>query len=187
MDNKSKFLIIGIVLILIVTLLSTSFGLLRVSDEIGTQKVIAGTFNINFEDGDTVKLENTAPMSDEEGMKTKSYDMKITNIGDVDALYTLKLEEDDDVLEKDKLKPNQIKYSIKVGDEEWSEPRLLSTIQEQVLVKEQELNAKSNNKTNCNIRLWVDENVGNEGQNKIYKAKIVLEAVQKEIDIEENN
>ncbi len=182
MDKKSKILIIGIVLVLVITLLSASYGLLKVSDEIGVQKVVAGTFNINFKDGETIKLENTAPMSDTEGMKTKPYDMEITNIGDVDAIYTLKLEPDITIPTEDALKESQIKYSIKVGDEAWTTPQLLSTTKEQVLINERELTAKDNNKINCSIRLWIDENVGNEGQNKIYKAKVVLEATQNEIE-----
>ena len=176
MDNKSKFLIIGIIIVLVVTLLSTSYGLLKINDEIGMQQVIAGTFNVNFKDGDTITMENTAPMSDIEGLKTKPYDIEIKNIGDVDSLYTLKLEEDITIPEKERLNTSWIKYSIKVGEEEWTTPQLLSTLSNQVLIKEQEL--KANNKINCSIRLWIDENVGNEGQNKIYKAKLVLEAVQ---------
>ncbi len=181
--NKEKYFIIGIGILLVVTIIVSSYGFLHVTEEGKKHKVVAGTFNVDLEDGETIELNNAEPKTDAEGMKTKEYDFSISNLGTTEASYNIKLETDESVEVKERLNPNQIKYSIKKEtEEEWSEPKLLSTLKAgQILLEEETLAASNlidNPKKSYSIKLWVDENVGNEGQGKTYSGRIVIEAVQ---------
>ena len=182
--NKDKYIILGIVLVAIVTFIAISYGFLSVTKEGNARhKVVAGTFNVDLEDGETIDLKKAEPMTDEDGMKTSSYDFSVSNLGTTEASYNIKLETDESVAVKDRLNPNQIKYSIKKESEDkWSDPKLLSTLKAgQILLEEEKLVASNlidNPKKSYSIKLWVDEKVGNEGQGKTYSGKIVIEAVQ---------
>ncbi len=174
---KNTFLLLGLISIVTITFLATSYGLLAVSEEANDiQTVRVGEFNIDYSDGSAISLDNAKPVLDEEGMKSKSYDFTISNTGDVSANYLIRLEEDQTIDTNKRLTASQIKYSLKEEDGNWSKPALLSTLPNFILIQNKTL--KNGNKINYNIKLWIDENVGNEGKNKEYKSRIVVEAVQ---------
>ena len=165
---KNTFLLLGIITIVTITLLAGSYGMLVVT-EYGKdrQSVVAGTFNIDFKSGESISLDNAIPMTDEDGMQSKSYDFTISNTGDISANYLIRLEEDPSVEVNKKLNATELKYSIKEEDGEWSKPRLLSTSPNYILVTDK--NLKAGNTVNYSLKIRIDENVGNEGKNKIFK------------------
>ncbi len=176
-NKNDKLFIIGIITIVVITLVAGSYGFIKIT-QMGssTQTSMAGTFNIEYSDGDTINLENIKPISDEEGMKNSAYNFKITNTGNIDASYILKLEDDNQTDFKDQLIPSQIKYSLKENDDTWTAPALLSSLPNLILKENSKL--KAGESISYSIKLWVDENVGNEGQNKTFAAKIAIEAIQ---------
>ena len=182
-ERKNRIITMGVMTLLITTVLSVSYGFLRVEKEGKKHKVVAGVFNVEFKDGETIELNNTYPMTKEEGMNTKAYTFTIENKGNVDAKYTVKLEDDKTIDYKKRLNEDQIKYSIKVGEEGWSDAKLLSDTNS-ILVDNKELK-ESSPKVECSLKIWIDEKVGNEGQDKSYSGKIVVEAIQGNIKTDE--
>ena len=182
---KNTFLLLGLISIITITFLATSYGLLAVSEETNdVQTVVVGNFNIDFSEGSAISLDNAKPVIDEEGMNSKSYDFTISNTGDVSANYLIRLEEDQTIDTNKRLTASQIKYSIKEEDGTWSKPALLSSVPNFILV--QDKNLRDGKKINYSIKLWIDENVGNEGKNKEYRSKIVVEAIQDNLNFEKH-
>lgn len=196
MANKRKInlkLVLGFYAIILIILVSTvSYGFLSTT-VISEKKsnVVAGVFNVDYQDEEYIQLLETYPISDEAASKLPAYNFTITNTGNVDAKYSIRLEEDESIDSKSLLTYNQIKYSIKEGEGTWSQPALLSTLGNGLyLVKNRTLDAqKVNSSINYSLKIWVDYNVGNEGQNKIFKGKVVVESVQntENVEIENNN
>ena len=149
----------------------TSYAFLsQVINSKKTVEVTAGTFVINFKEKDTIDLKNAVAMTDQEGMNAASYIFSINNTGSLDAKYDVSLEENSN----NTLDRKYVKYSIKEGDGEWSDPALLST----------GLNLKSNRSLGSEatdsyeLKIWLDENASNDAQGKSYGAKVVVSAVQ---------
>ena len=115
--NKKKNLYIKISLLIvflisIVSGVSYAFYTLIVSSDKNIE-VVAGTFNVKFNEGNSINLTNAIPMSDNEGIASNDnvYSFSITNTGTVDAKYNLSLEETD--VNSNTIDKKYIKYSIK--------------------------------------------------------------------------
>jgi len=131
-------------------------------------ETIVGTLAIEYKDKKGLHLDGIYPMSDEKGMMTSSYEFSVENTGDVKALYDISLEEDQSTMNH-----SFLKYSLKRNNEEWSEPKVLDSLK----LKEQiELDVGA--KDNYELKMWMDEKVGNEGKNKVFKARVVISSVQ---------
>lgn len=163
--------IVFLAIIFIITIVGGSYALF--SNVLTSKKEVeveAGTFVVSFKEGNYINLENTYPMTDEEGLNTKGYKFSIENTGTLDGVYDIYLEEDSaNTLEK-----GFIKYSIKEYDGSWSTPQLLSTTDK--LLVGQKLDSKQ--KKEYVIKIWLDENASNDAQGKTYKTKIVVDAIQ---------
>ena len=133
-------------------------------------EVVAGTLKIEYKDGKEIELTNMEPTSDSKGMMLDSYDFSVENTGSLNGIYKIKLEED----QENTLDRKNIRYVIKEGTNEWSEVKTLEN--GLVLVNEEKL--ASGEKHEYKVKMWLDENVGNEVQGKTYKAKVVVEINQ---------
>ena len=94
--NKKSLLIILIILSIIV-LIGTSYGLLR-SSQIGENSYVmnVGLLEVSFLDSETnaLTIENMVPSTDEEGMNTdKELSFTVKNTGTIDAKYNVYIEE----------------------------------------------------------------------------------------------
>jgi len=135
-------------------------------------EVTAGTFKIDFKDGNIINLNNASPISDVAGLQTTPYTFVVNNTGSLDAKYNISLEEKDNGV--DALDRKYVKYSLKEGDGEWSHPALLSnglTLTANKLLS-------SGKEETFQLKIWLDESAPNEVQGKKYDAKIVVNAVQ---------
>jgi hypothetical protein len=134
-----------------------------------TNSIVAGTFKIDFTDGNTINLTNSEPLSNTAGMATTSYDFSVTNSGNVKAKYQISLEENSSTIDK-----KYIMYSIKEGSGSWSSPASL----------ENGLNLLNNiaidmGVTNTySLKMWLSEDAPNSEQNKSFEARIVVSAIQ---------
>ncbi len=138
-----------------------------------TVEVTTGVLATSFKDGNAVTLENAYPMTDSRGMMTSPYEFEVENTGDIKAKYDIILEENRGRTQLDK---KYIKYSIKSSEGGWSEPVLLSTLNNLVLEKGIEI--EPGEKKAYALRLWLDEKADNETQGKEYQARIVINIVQ---------
>ena len=60
---KRTFLLLGLISIITITFLATSYGLLAVSEETNdVQTVVVGNFNIDFLEGKSISLDNAKPV-----------------------------------------------------------------------------------------------------------------------------
>ena len=144
---KSKLFLVAIIGLLAVTIIGVSYGFYLVSYKSPTvHSVVAGTFNIDYEDGEYINLSETVPMSDIKGMQTEEYTFTISNTGNVDAKYRVLFEQDESINKNLRLSPTQIKYSLKDESGIWSPPELLSD-NNLILVDTKELDAEGSNTT----------------------------------------
>ena len=171
-QNKKQYAKIGfLALFLFVVTLGGSYALFTTTKE-GTKQteVVSGTLTIEYEDKNEISLNNTSPLSNEEGLNTEGYVFTIKNTGTLNGKYTISLEEK----ENNTLDKNYIKYSIREEGKEWSTPTLLSSgliIKENVLIE-------SKKDVTYELKIWLDENAPNEVQGKTYSAKVVVSTVQ---------
>ena len=140
-------------------------------------EVNSGTFEIEFTEGNVINLSNATPMTDLEGLSTDAYTFSITNTGTLNAKYDISLEEDT----TNTLSNTFVKYSLKIGDEAWSTPISLSN--GLVLATNKTLN--SGDDVDCQLKIWLDQSVGNTEQGLTYGAKIVVTSVQENAETNE--
>ena len=85
--TRKKYIIISVVIILIsiIALIGASYALLTLTVE-GDKKITltAGILKVDFSEGDTINLDNTAPISDTQGSKTTPYTFTITNTHEIE-------------------------------------------------------------------------------------------------------
>jgi len=131
--------------------------------------VTTGTLSLQYKDQNAIQLEKTYPLSDQEGMELIPYEFSVENTGDIKALYDIILEEN----EENTLNAIWLKYSLKRNEEEWSSPKKISSLK-----LEEGLEVEPGKTDVYQLRLWIDEEVGNEAQNKSFKARVVINSTQ---------
>lgn len=88
--TRKKYIVLVIVTIVIsiVALIGASYALLTMTIEGDkTITLTAGILKVDFTDGNYINLENAAPMTDSQGLKTTPYTFTITNTGNINAYY----------------------------------------------------------------------------------------------------
>ena len=171
--TRKKYIIISVVIILIsiIALIGSSYAILTMTIE-GDKKisVTAGILKVDFTDGNYINLDNAAPVTDKQGLKTSPYTFTITNTGNINAYYHVSLEEEaTNTLTHNYLKmrlTNDKGYDsgvVYVSDYEASEMEIMS---EQTLEPE--------DKVTYTLWMWLDYNADNSAQGKEYKSKIVV-------------
>lgn len=138
--------------------------------------IYTGNLSVNYEKNtDVINLENAYPMTNEEGLLLTPHEFLVRNIGNITARYQVRLELDNTI--NDLISPEYIKLSYKIDDNDYSTPVLLSDLGSSlVFVSDIILSPTASN--NFGIKLWVDINVSNNIQGKIFKAKVVVDSIQ---------
>lgn len=173
-NNKEIIITVMALLITVFAIIGTSYAFFsNTLTSKNKQDITVGTFQITYQEGNTIKLTNASPISDNEGLQINPYTFSITNTGSLNANYKIKLFEDNTnpltKLDRTKIKLAYTKENINIP------PRLLSEgqgllIDEGIITSNQVINYK--------LRIWLDEKTGNEDQGKQYSAKIIVENVQ---------
>ena len=177
--NKKEITKIAFLAVILLTIvLGTSYAFFTIFIDEGTEsEIVAGTFNVKFYEGRNINLANASPMSDEEGLATDGYTFTIENTGTINANYNVSLEEK--TATGNTLDKKYIKYSVKVGDGDWSTPRILGDNQNGMLINNGELSATSGeNQVKYEIKLWLREDADNSAQGKRFSARLVVSGVQ---------
>ena len=177
--KKKKIIILSIVIIgllLIVTGVTYSILSFRVE---GTEVNIvkAGILKIDIDENEPITLLEAYPISTDKGMEGEPYTFTVSNTGDIDVIYRIYL--DDVQLDAgiERLSDSSIRYSLtKDGN------YLTDTVAD--LLSDREDRIIDNGATypgetfNYELRMWIDEDVGNEEQGKAFKGKIRIEGEQ---------
>ena len=179
LDTKKKYIIISVVIILIsvLALVGASYALLTMTIE-GDKEITltAGILKVDFSEGDNISIENSAPMSDKEGLKTIPYTFTVTNTGNINAYYHVSLEEDSN----NTLSNSNLKMKI-TGNNGYDSGVIrvsdygigsFEIIGEDVL--------EPSDTVTYTLYMWLDEDAGNEAQGTIYQSKIVVTSYDRE-------
>ena len=177
--TKRKYIIISIIVISIslIALIGTSYALLTMTIE-GDKKIslTAGILKVDFTEGDNINLDNTAPLTDKQGLKTTPYTFTITNTGNINAYYHVSLEEDSN----NTLSNSYLKMQI-TGDNGYDSGIIkvnnygegsFEIIGEDIL--------SPSDKVTYRLWMWLDEDADNSAQGKIYQSQIVVESFDRE-------
>ena len=178
--REAKFTILSIFVVTIVMISSAYAIFSTVQKQESYNTLTVGTLKIDFDAtstdmGNIINLNGAYPTSDTEGQKTNPYSFRITNSGTLAAAYKVKIIDDQDMINEDKCQDNllskaNIKVSINGGT-----PFLLNSVESNEYVINSDTLNPSGNK-NFAIRIWIDENSGNEVLGKHYHGKIVVES-----------
>ena len=173
-ENKKKRyhkkLIIGVIITTLILVIGTSYAFFTLT--LKSEKdltVTSGTLSLQYQDENAITLEKAYPISDVEAEDLVPYEFRIENTGDIKARYDIILEENSE----NTLNYAWLKYSLKRNEEGWSIPQKISSLK-----LEEGLEIDPENIDSYQLRLWIDEEVGNEAQNKTFKAKVVINSVQ---------
>lgn len=167
--KKGTKQILGIVIVLIFVLgISYAFLTLTLKGD-KELTMTSGSLSLQYEDENAITLEKTYPIRDDVGMELIPYEFRIENTGNVKALYDIILEEN----EENTLNHVWLKYSLKRNEEEWSIPEKITSLK----LKEG-LEIDPGKRDSYQLRLWIDEGVGREVENKVFKARVIINSVQ---------
>lgn len=111
-EKRSKQLVVIAIALIAVVGISYAWLTLVLS---GTKsnKITAGNLVLNLDDeGDGVNLEGAAPVSDEVGKEYDTYDFTLTNTGNIDAAYTIYLDNAAITEGAEFMLNNAIRYSL---------------------------------------------------------------------------
>ena len=181
-NNKKKEYIITIIALVLVLAIGLTYAWFKYSDKSkNTNSISTGKLELRLDeyDGKTIELNDTFPMTDNTGSKTKAYEFDIVNRSDTKYQYQVKLVLDDEEIEKDGC-------SNKILDDSVIRYQL---IRNSSLITIDTLGNQNNwvidttsiavNKTNkYSLRLWLAEDAGNEYMNKHFHAKIEVHLVE---------
>ena len=176
-SSKLMILFLSVGFVFIFLIIAGSSYAYFVTTVKGKEMVIyTGTLAVNYaKKTDVINNLTAYPMSDTEGLATTAHEFTVTNNGNIDARYRVRLETDSTVTNMIDLR--YVKISYQVDGNEYSTPMLLSDLGSSlVFIKNNVLTPSSSN--TIGIKLWIDLNAGNDIQNKEFKARIVVDSIQ---------
>ena len=175
--KEKKLIIIIVVSIIVSILVITGVSYALFSKTLKGDKTLSiesGTLKIDFEEGDTINLENTGTLSDEEGLESKPYTFTITNSGDIKAYYTISFQEDTD---NNTLDTNFVKYKLTSDKGYDSGIKVMKEVGNGTfIVKDEDAlgTSEDDKKIVYTLRLWLSDTADNSAQGKIYKMKVLV-------------
>ncbi len=177
--KKKKIIILSIVIIgllLIVTGVTYSILSFRVEgNEVNIVK--AGILKVDINENEPITLLEAYPISTEHGLEGDAYTFTVSNTGDIDALYRIYLDDVELDAGIERLSDSSIRYSL-TKDGKY----LTDTVADLLSQRENRIidnGAIYPGETfNYELKMWIDENVGNEEQGKAFKGKIRIEGEQ---------
>ena len=181
--EKNKKLLLGVFLGVLV-IIGASYAWLQVTLT-GTKTVVirSGNLSLNLDEdaSEVISLTNAYPMTDQEGLKTTSYDFTLKNDGTIPNSYTIYLE--DTTGETDIKAFPVLKYDIKkteyndddsVKTAEVDTMQLLSAIKttDGIVLDSGTLEVGEYNK--YSFKLWMDYDANDDYQNSHFKGNLKI-------------
>lgn len=91
-DRRSKIMLIIILVALIIIIIALSYAAFSFS-KTGSENVITlGTLELTLNEGNTINLEDTYPLTDSEGLALSGYDFTLENTGTTAVDYVIYLD-----------------------------------------------------------------------------------------------
>ena len=177
--TKKKYVILVVVTIVIsiIALIGATYALLTMTIEGDkTVSLTAGILKVDFDEGDNINLENTAPMTDSQGQRITPYTFTITNTGNINAYYHVSLEEDN----ANTLQNSYLKMRLTSTDGYDSGVVKVSSYGTGTFEITNESTLEPEDEVTYTLWMWLDESAGNEVQGTLYQSKIVVESFDRE-------
>ena len=170
-NKKSKIMLIIILVALIIIIIALSYAAFSFS-KTGSENVITlGTLELTLNEGNTINLEDTYPLTDGEGLALSGYDFTLENTGTADVDYVIYLDnvaiESPDV----KLDDMYLKYSFDknktIGTAEY-----LETLGEDGSRVLDQGTLKSGEENSYVLRVWPTIEVDGDFGGQVWKGKL---------------
>lgn len=169
-----KYLPIYMIMLSIILLMGTSYALLRSSHQgENTYTMNVGTLQVTFVDSKTsaLTLENTYPMTDDEGMKNSAeLVFTVKNTGTVTAKYSVYIEETSTNPEFKSV----IRFISNKNDTGYTEPKTLAS--DKYIDDNGTLSVGA--EATYKVKAWISSDADSTYMNKTFTARIVVESVQ---------
>ncbi len=112
-EKQNKTMLIIILIVLIIVIIALSYAAFRFIGPGNKDNIITlGTLELTLNEGNTINLEDTYPLTDSEGLALSGYDFTLENTGTADVNYVIYLDnvtiESPDI----KLDDKYLKYSL---------------------------------------------------------------------------
>ena len=177
--KKKKIIILSIAIIgLLLIVTGVTYSILSFKVEGNEVNIVkAGILKIDINENEPITLLEAYPISTEHGLEGKAYTFTVSNTGDIDAIYRIYLDDVELDAGIERLSDSSIRYSL-TKDGKY----LTDTVAD--LLSDRENRIIDNGAIypgetfNYELKMWIDENVGNEEQGKAFKGKIRIEGEQ---------
>ncbi len=182
-DKKTILSYFVILSFLVCALIGTSYGFILQNTNDKPNVFMTGILDISFKDNtESIDLDNSYPMKDEEGMNTDGYTFTITNTGNIPAYFLIYL--DDQSSSNNSILRNQLKYSLNN-----SSPNILPYFDLTKYENETDVDyslyfglLNVNESKTFNLKLWINESeTVFSVANKEYIGKVVVKTVNRAI------
>lgn len=170
-NKKSKMMLIILLVALIIIIIALSYAAFRFS-KTGSENVITlGTLELTLNEGNTISLEDTYPLTDSEGLALSGYDFTLENTGTADVDYVIYLDnvaiESPDV----KLDDKYLKYSFDKNDTVGTAEFLESLGEDGSRILDQGT-LDSNEENSYVLRVWPTTEIDGDFGGQVWKGKL---------------
>src|SRR5699024_8342852 len=88
-EKRNKIFLIILLIVLTIVIIALSFAAFNYS-RVGSENVITlGTLELTLNEGNTINLEDTYPLTDSKGLALSGYDFTLENTGTADVNYVI--------------------------------------------------------------------------------------------------
>ena len=128
-------------------------------------------------EGYSLNFDNVAPMSDEDGLKQEGFVFKLKNSGTIVADYKIYLDDVELSSGENRIDDKDIRYSL-VKNTYREEAKSLFDLGSNPNRVLDSAVIEPNRTYTYSLKIWIDENAGNDAMNKIFHATLRVEGVQ---------
>ena len=112
-DKKNKIMMLVILIVLIILIIALSYAAFRFTGLGQRENVVTlGTLELTLNEGNTINLEDTYPLTDAEGLALDGYDFTLENTGTAAVDYVIYLDNVEITSPDVKLDDKYLKYSF---------------------------------------------------------------------------
>ena len=182
-NKKKKYVIILVLVLLIVLVIGLSYAWLMTTLQ-GKKEVsiLVDTIDLELDESASngIQLVNAIPTYDSDGKEGDPYKFSLTNKIRIDLYYSLSLIDDEELINScqttdgsacELLDTKDIRYEVKVGDSTYT-----GTLSDSPVVYHGIIDASE--KVDCELRLWLNIEAGNDVMGKVFLGKLQVFATQ---------
>ena len=115
-EKRNKIFLIILLIVLTIVIIALSFAAFNYS-RVGSENVITlGTLELTLNEGNTINLEDTYPLTDSEGLALTGYNFTLENTGTADVNYAIYLDNIEITSPEVQLDDMYLKYSLDKND-----------------------------------------------------------------------